>query len=123
MKTWPTAAAIISETRIQKESSTTHEGGHKIVFLPIIVYKFTVDNREYGGGDTIDQLDDAESAQKMLEEYQEGREMTIFYNPDKPSDNIQNIQEHVQGPGLIKFGLGLIIFAIILEVTIRILVK
>lgn len=80
---WPTAEGKILESTIQKH----HEGNYFASYSTHIKYVYEVDGQQYKGSRISfgSVLGFKSIAQEYHRRYREGREIIIYYHPNKPS--------------------------------------
>ncbi len=86
-QTWQTTRGKItrSEVRSKQVDDTTREG-KKTVNYPAVTYEFTVNGRRCTGERiSLAEIIPASDIEPTLERYPVGAEVTVYYNPQKPS--------------------------------------
>ena len=81
---WPTIQGTVIESRIQE-----HQSGLHASYKPIVRYEYSVNDEFYSG--SVLSLSDYSSqdkfvARKIARKYPFGSNVTVYYNPDNPSE-------------------------------------
>jgi len=78
-KTWPPTPARVIRGKLDEDS----DGGYEAV----ITFRYSVAGRGYEKAETFDPYPPTEGrAERYLREYPTGREMTAYYDPERPND-------------------------------------
>ncbi len=90
---WPHTQGKVLESYVRQDTREDFEDNTTtVVYFPEVRYGYTVNGEEYVGrqisfggvpGGTRPSL-----AQKVVDRYPEGAEVTVYYNPDKPSEAV-----------------------------------
>ena len=88
---WPSATGQISAASVRKNSSTDEDGYVDITYSPIVEYDYWVNGQVYKGhrihfGITPSPRPGA--AQAEVDRFPVGRQVTVFYNPEKPGEAV-----------------------------------
>lgn len=94
---WVATPCTILESRVEKSSS----GKSGTTYTPIIVYKYEVDSRRYGGSKIALGPSSSSEAIKICNFYKKGNQYTCYYNPDNPEEVILNKKYRLDGFGIL----------------------
>jgi hypothetical protein len=101
---WPTAAGVVTGTRI--EESASGRGG--FVYKPVVLYRYEVSGVEYQGSRIRFQeertVSSHSAAEKLLQSYAVSSPVRVRYNPRKPQESVLE-----PGSSVIWFLFGLVV--------------
>ena len=88
-QSWPTTSGTVTLSSYYRNDSRDSDGHTSITYGAKIHYKYQVDGTDYHG-DRVSSLDYSSSNTKhvhsIMDRYPMGKEVTVHYNPDNPSD-------------------------------------
>ena len=111
---WPSTTGQISAATVRKNSSVDENGQVNISYSPIVEYDYWVNGQAYKGrrinfGTTASPK--KEAAQKEVDRFPFGRQVAVFYNPEKPG-------EAVLEKKVVTSKVGLIVGSVFLALTL-----
>lgn len=112
---WPSVVGMIAESEVRQSRSTDDEGRVDVAYYPRVVYDYSVAGQSYEAHritfGAIKPTKQASIAQKALERYPVGSQVTVVYNPEKPSEAVlERAATHTQALlviGIVCLGLAL----------------
>jgi hypothetical protein len=90
MRDWKSVIGVITQTGISTKQ-LSGELSNEIGFNPDISYRYVVGGMEFIGnkiGQFPNPIASLSNAQKAIETYPEGSSVTVFYNPQNPSESV-----------------------------------
>lgn len=111
---WTPTAGTISSSTVRRNSSSDEDGHISYTFSPIVEYDYSVNGQAYKGKTIhygITPSQDMATAQKEADRFPVGRQVTVFYNPEKPNEAVLEQKEVKSKVGLI---LGIVFMALTL---------
>ena len=87
-KSWPTTIARIKSNKLKTSNRFNNQGAKSIMYSADIEYVYEVNSNEYLSKKiklTDHRSNNKNYHQKLLEKYELGKEVMVFYNPKKPS--------------------------------------
>ncbi len=112
-KTWLTTSGTILGSRVEARSSQDSEGNSKTRYHPVVEYQYEVMGQNFNG----DRIGFSQGnfpsgkAEKLISPYQEGAQVTVFYDPSDPSQAVLVTKDFSTGSmtivGVILLVLGL----------------
>jgi hypothetical protein len=88
---WPSTAGQISEASVRQNSSTDEDGHVNFTYSPVVEYDFTVNGQAFKGRRInygVTASPSREAAQKEVDRFPVGMQVTVFYNPEKPGEAV-----------------------------------
>ena len=88
---WPSTTGQISTASVRQNSATDEDGHVNFTYSPIVEYDFPVNGQAFKGRRInygITASPTREAAQKEVDRFPIGRQVTVFYNPEKPSEAV-----------------------------------
>ena len=88
---WPSTTGQISTASVRQNSSTDEDGHVNFTYSPIVEYDFSVNGQAFKGRRInygITASTTREAAQKEVDRFPIGRQVTVFYNPEKPGEAV-----------------------------------
>jgi hypothetical protein len=101
---WPSTAGTIVSSTVRRNSSTDEDGHTNFSFSPIVEYDYSVNGQAYKGKKIhygITPSQDNATAQKEADRFPAGRQVTVFFNPEKPNEAVLEQKEVKSKVGLI----------------------
>jgi hypothetical protein len=93
-KSWPTAQGTIVSTELREHNDDDSESGSStVLFEPVVMYSYQAMGVACSGkkiGYGTDRLDRS-SAQKKINQYPAGSRVTVYYNPENPSEAVLEV--------------------------------
>lgn len=89
-QSWPTTGGSVISSHVEEKRDYDDEGNLNRTYYPIIEYEYTVGGDRFQG-DSYQALKTSMSrrkARQVVSGYNPGEEVTVFYNPEKPSDAV-----------------------------------
>ncbi len=84
---WPTVDGRVISSTVRTKQGTS---GDRARFYPVVVYEYAIEGEPFRSDrvsfDT--QTMDHASAANIARQYEAGREITVFYNPDTPAESV-----------------------------------
>ena len=119
-KTWLPTSGIILGSRVETRRSRDSEGNSKVSYHPVVDYQYQVIGQSFNGdriGFSQGNFASAK-ADKLIAPYQEGAQVTVYYDPSDPSQAVLVTKDFSTGSmtivGIILLVLGL--FGIIMAI-------
>jgi hypothetical protein len=114
---WPNTTGSITLSEVKRIVNRDDDGNESYAFIPSVEFSYSVAGQSYSGkrlafGGSIAQKDPA-AVQKGLERYPVGAQVTVYYNPEKPSEAVLERQA-----GGIKWAMTLGILCLVLSFCI-----
>lgn len=85
----PTEATVV-ETDIDTDRSSAGSRPRKVVYQPVVEYRYHVDGKAYTTGNVYpggtSSGDDRDSAESVISDYRQGETVTAHYDPANPDD-------------------------------------
>ncbi len=84
IKDWPSVQGKVTGSRVAYDSSTSKTGA-----IPYVTYVYEVNGKTYKDGHLfpgIFTVSGQTSAEKVVARYPRGADVTVYYNPKKPSE-------------------------------------
>ncbi len=87
---WPTAQGTVLQSWVRKSRSTDSDGGDSYSYHPEVHYQYQIMGREYQGNNIAfgPQVGGHSRAEKTIEKYPTGANVTVYYQPDNPDNAI-----------------------------------
>jgi hypothetical protein len=88
---WPSTTGQISTASVRQNSSTDEDGHVNFTYSPVVEYDFSVNGQAFKGRRInygITASPTKEAAQKEVDRFSVGRQVTVFYNPEKPGEAV-----------------------------------
>lgn len=86
---WPQTQASVIETEVTKRKKSSKAGNVITVYSGKVKYAYTVANSNYNSEELIEpDHKTSELISQSLEKYTQGRQLTVYYNPDNPSISV-----------------------------------
>ena len=84
---WPTAQGTVLQSWVRKSRSTDSDGGDSYSYHPEIHYQYQIMGIEYQGNKIAfgPKIGGRSQAEKMIEKYPTGANVTVYYQPDNPA--------------------------------------
>ena len=111
---WPSTSGAITSASVRQNSSTDEDGHVRHSYSPLVEYDFSVNGQAYTGKRInygITASPTRAAAQKEVDRFPVGMQVTVFYNPEKPN-------EAVLEKKLVKSKVGLILGLVFLGLTL-----
>lgn len=111
---WPSTTGTIHSSTVRRNSSTDEDGHTSYTFSPIVEYDYLVNGQAYKGKTIhygITPSPSMATAQKEVDRFAPGMQVTVFYNPEKPNEAVLEKKEVKSKVGLI---LGMVFMALTL---------
>jgi hypothetical protein len=113
---WPTVTGVVTHSEVARDHDPDGT-----MYSPDVEYEYTVDGEDYVGN-TITvgakvSTNVASGAQKKVNEYPEGREVEVHYDPDEPAESC--LEPGVKASASIPFwaGIGILVLGVVLAVV------
>lgn len=91
-QSWPSAPGIITNLDVRRSTSTDSDGDTTITYTPVIEYDYDVIGQTYHGSrvafGAVTGYSSQGKAQEALIPYAIGGTVTVYYNPDNPSEAV-----------------------------------
>lgn len=86
---WPSIKGTIQTSRVKIEDKGEDDNGNPILlYRPEIVYHYQIEERAYVVREPIyNAVYDKQSAEKFVAAYPIGKQINVFYNPQKPQES------------------------------------
>jgi len=88
---WPSTVGTVTESTIEESYSRDEDGHRQTHFKPVVKYNyqvvgstFTGDKIAFGMGSS----GNFKSAQQTIANYPIGKQVTVYYNPEKPEEGV-----------------------------------
>jgi hypothetical protein len=107
---WPSTAGQISAATVRKNSSIDEDGHVNISYTPIVEYDYWINGQAYKGRRVnfgITASPKKEAAQNEVDRFTVGRQVAVFYNPEKPGEAVLEKKVVTSKVGLIIGGVFL----------------
>ncbi len=89
---WPSVSGVIVETQVREARNTDDDGNIDVSYYPRVDYTYEVGGQTYRSHliafGAIKPVKNAAQVQKGLERYPMGGPVTVYYNPEKPSEAV-----------------------------------
>ena len=110
---WPSTLGQVTEARVSRHTSTDADGDTSESFTPLVRYRFQVAGQEYEGKKITfgfqQSFSNQAKAQAALETFPVGRQVSVYYDPNNPSDAVL---ERKAGGSTLGLVLGIIFLVI-----------
>jgi len=110
---WPATSGQVTEAHVEQSTSTDSDGDTSTSYTPTVSYTYRVLGQEYQGdkiGFGFQQSYGSPSkAQAALASFPVGKQVTVYYDPNKPADAVLERKASGSTPTL---GLGIIFIAV-----------
>lgn len=114
---WPGTSGTVTLAEVKRSVNRDEDGNESYAYYPSVEYTYPVGGQTLSGkrlafGGMVAQKNPA-SVQKNLERYPVGGQVTVYYNPEKPSEAVLERQA-----GGLKWGLIVGIICLVLSLCI-----
>ena len=122
-QSWPSTTGEVFSTDVKRSTSTDSEGYNTTTYEPVIIYGYNVIGSDYESSKISFGLkrtyNTVAKANQVLENYPKGSAVTVYYNPDNPSEAVL---ERKVGSKLVGMIIGIVFLFISLCVGLPLLV-
>ena len=123
-QTWPSTSGRIVEARVTESTSTDSDGDRSTYYSPQIVYEYEVMGSPIRGDKIYVGLKSSSSnykkAQEKVAQYPIGKTVSVFYNPDDPTDAV--LERRAQTTTTLVLGIIFLVIGVCLGLPIVIVV-
>ena len=124
---WPSITGTIAETEVRESRNTNDDGRVDVSYYPQVTYTYEVAGQSHRSHriafGAITPVRNVTQVQKALTQYPVGTPISVYYNPDKPSEAVlERTAAHTQALiiiGVVCLALGLCIGGAFLLGVIR----
>jgi hypothetical protein len=107
-ESWPTVQGQVIKSELE-----SHHDKKKTTYSALVIYKFEADGEDYEGDEVwFGQYSssDRSAMQKLVKEYPVGKDVTVYYSPDDPTQAV--LQPGAFTSSYMVYGIGLLFFGI-----------
>ncbi len=112
-QSWPFISGQVTEARVSRHTSTDSDGDTSVSYSPLVKYHYQVAGQDYEGAKIAfgfqQSYNSQAKAQAALERFPVGGHVSVYYDPNNPSDAVLERKAGASTLGLV---LGIIFLVI-----------
>jgi len=114
-KTWPTTEATVVSTEVEEKHEYDEDGDKHVYYYPRIHYDYRVEGQFYNGFKykLLEASMSKRKAYEIISNFMTGDKLTVYYNPEKPTESVLQPGEQKYLYVFLVIGIGLTAFSLV----------